>query len=277
MICCPVRAKAKKVAICNEIGRENSHYKKDCTSFKTKTFYNYFMTDKLLIVEDETVLRETLAYNFEREGYEVKTAENGKEGLRLAREWQPDLILLDVMLPEMSGFEVTKALRAEQDVPILLLTARTEEIDRVVGFEIGADDYITKPFSMRELIARVKTRLKTHRLIHFEKEEGAVSDSAGEMVFGNLRIDRKRYEIRINDQVITLKPREMDLLCFLAENRGRAISRDELLNQVWGWNYYGGSRTVDVHIRWLRSKIEENPSQPTRIVTVFGKGYRFEG
>jgi DNA-binding response OmpR family regulator len=129
---------------------------------------------------------------------------------------------------------------------------------------------------MRELIARVKTRLKTHRLIHFEKEEGAVSDSAGEMVFGNLRIDRKRYEIRINDQVITLKPREMDLLCFLAENRGRAISRDELLNQVWGWNYYGGSRTVDVHIRWLRSKIEENPSQPTRIVTVFGKGYRFE-
>lgn len=235
------------------------------------------MSEKILIVEDEVALQETLAYNLKNAGFEVKTAGDGQQGLIAAREWQPNLILLDVMLPIMDGFEVCKKLRSETDIPILMLTARSEEIDRVVGFEIGADDYILKPFSMRELIARVKTRLKGYQRIHAIDNQKKVGDSASEIVVGNIVIDKKRHEIRIDNNALSLKPKEMDLLCFLVENRGRAVSREVILNQVWGWDYIGGSRTVDVHIRWLRSKIESDPSQPTRLVTVPGIGYRFEG
>jgi DNA-binding response OmpR family regulator len=239
--------------------------------------YNHFMPEKILIVEDELVLQETLKYNFSNSGYDVKTAGDGTEGLKIARDWSPDLILLDVMLPGMDGFEVCKTLRAETDIPILMLTARSEEIDRVVGFEIGADDYIVKPFSMRELIARVRTRLKVYGRIHSKEGENKEIDSIQEIVAGNLVIDRKRHEIRVDNSVVPLKPKEMDLLCYLVENRGRALSREIILNQVWGWDYIGGSRTVDVHIRWLRSKIESDPAHPTRLVTVPGIGYRFEG
>jgi len=235
------------------------------------------MGEKILIVEDEEILQETLSFNFKREGYEVETAGDGVEGLRLARTWQPDLVILDVMLPLLDGFEVCKALRAETDIPILLLTARVEEIDRVVGFEIGADDYITKPFSMRELIARVKTRLKVYHRLSSTVPAKERDEPSDEIVVGNLVIDQKRHEIRIDDKVLKLKPKEMDLLCYLVENRGRAVSRETILEKVWGWDYYGGSRTVDVHIRWLRSKIEVDPAKPTRLVTVPGLGYRFEG
>lgn len=235
------------------------------------------MPDKILIVEDEAVLQETLAYNFSKEGYLVKSAGDGVTGLKLAREWQPDLILLDVMLPKMDGFEVCKALRPETDIPILLLTARADEIDRVIGFEIGADDYIIKPFSMRELIARVKTRLKAFQRANLQQVEPLrKTEPSDEILLGNLVIDQKRHEIRLDDVVVPLKPKEMDLLCFLVENKGRALSRETILEKVWGWDYVGASRTVDVHIRWLRSKIEKDPSKPTRLITVPGLGYRFE-
>jgi len=235
------------------------------------------MSEKILIVEDEKVLQETLVYNFTREGYLVKSADDGLAGLQIAREWKPDLILLDVMLPKMNGFDVCKTLRPEMDIPILLLTARAEEIDRVIGFEIGADDYIVKPFSMRELIARVRTRLKGYlRIYTVPGEPPTIEKSSDEIVLGNLVIDQKRHEIRLDEVVVPLKPKEMDLLCFLVENMGRAVSRETILEKVWGWDYIGGSRTVDVHVRWLRSKIEADPSKPTRLITVPGLGYRFE-
>lgn len=234
------------------------------------------MNAKILVVEDEMALQETLAYNLRNAGYEVQTAGDGLQGLLVARTWKPDLVLLDVMLPEMDGFEVCKALRAETEIPILMLTARSEEIDRVIGFEIGADDYIVKPFSMRELIARVRTRLKVFQRAQSPASEIKETSNASEMVVGNLVIDQKRHEIRIDNMVIPLKPKEMELLTYLVENRGRALSREAILNQVWGWDYIGGSRTVDVHIRWLRSKIEVDPAKPTRLVTVPGVGYRFE-
>jgi len=235
------------------------------------------MPEKILIVEDEKTLQETLVYNFVKEGYLVNSADDGLAGLQIARTWKPDLVLLDVMLPKLNGFEVCKALRPETDIPILLLTARAEEIDRVIGFEIGADDYIVKPFSMRELIARVKTRLKAYQRTNFASgEPSKATEPPDEILLGNLVIDRKRHEIRLDDVVVPLKPKEMDLLCFLVENKGRAVSRETILEKVWGWDYIGGSRTVDVHIRWLRSKIEANPSKPVRLVTVPGLGYRFE-
>ncbi len=235
------------------------------------------MAEKILVVEDEAVLQETLAYNLRREGYEVKTAGDGIEGLRIAGEWQPELVLLDVMLPLLDGFEVCKRIRAESEIPILLLTARAEEIDRVIGFEIGADDYVTKPFSMRELMARVKTRLKVYQRLQTQQAESAADSAQDEITLGNLVIDRKRHEIRIDGDAVQLKPKEMELLCFLVENRGRAVSRETILEKVWGWDYYGGSRTVDVHISWLRGKIEADPAKPKRLVTVPGMGYRFEG
>ena len=235
------------------------------------------MTEKVLVVEDETVLQETLAYNLSREGYEVKTAGDGIAGLKLARDWQPDLVLLDVMLPLLDGFEVCKRIRAESDIPVLLLTARADEIDRVIGFEIGADDYVTKPFSMRELMARVKTRIRVYQRLHEQKTMAEELLEPGELIQGGLVIDRKRHEVRLDGRVLEMKPKEIELLTFLMENRGRAVSRETIMEKVWGWDYYGGSRTVDVHVRWLRSKIEEDPSKPKRLVTVPGLGYRFEG
>lgn len=230
----------------------------------------------MLIIEDEEALLETLVYNFNKENYQVKGVGDGINGLAEAREWKPDLIILDVMLPGMDGFEIIKALRPVCDIPILLLTARAEEIDRVIGFEIGADDYIVKPFSMRELIARVKTRLKIHTRSYSPLIGAHSSTSIDEIVCNNLVIDRKRHEIRINEKAVALKPKEIDLLIYLVENKGRAMTREMILEKVWGWEFIGGSRTVDVHVRWLRSKIEPDPSNPTRIVTVPGIGYRFE-
>ncbi len=235
------------------------------------------MHEKVLIVEDDPTLVETLEYNLTRQGYQVYTATDGLAALDVARREHPDLILLDLMLPRLDGFEVCRILRREMSVPILMLTARADEVDKVVGLEVGADDYLTKPFSMRELLARVKALLRRVRLIR--EELAAEGEAAGEerLVFGDLTIDLSRHEVLRERQSLRLKPKEYDLLVFLARHRGMVLSRDLILERVWGWDYGGGSRTVDVHVRWLREKIEPDPANPARIVTVRGVGYRFEG
>jgi DNA-binding response OmpR family regulator len=232
---------------------------------------------KVLVVEDEPVLLETLEYNLTRQGYEVCTAADGPTALEVARKERPDLIVLDVMLPGMDGFEVCRTLRPEMSVPILMLTARDEEIDKVVGLEVGADDYMTKPFSMRELVARVKALLRRVRLDREELAAESTEVGSERLAFGDLTIDLARCEVLREGEPLHLKPKEHDLLVFLARNRGIVLSRDLILERVWGWDYGGGSRTVDVHVRWLREKIEPDPASPSRIVTVRGVGYRFEG
>jgi DNA-binding response OmpR family regulator len=235
------------------------------------------MSSKVLVVEDEPTLLETLEYNLNRQGYTVCTATDGPTALKVAREERPDLIVLDIMLPGLDGFEVCRILRQEMNVPILMLTARDNEVDKVVGLEVGADDYMTKPFSMRELLARVKALLRRVRLVREEvaaEGEAAVGDV---LTFGDLTLDLNRNVVLRGEEPLSLRPREYDLLVFLARNRGMVLSRDLILERVWGWDYTGGSRTVDVHVRWLREKIEPDPADPVRIVTVRGVGYRFEG
>ena len=228
------------------------------------------------MVEDEPVLLETLEYNLKREGYRVLTATDGRQAVEIARVERPDLIVLDVMLPGIDGFEVCRILRQGASVPILMLTARVDEVDRVVGLEIGADDYVTKPFSMRELLARVKALLRRGRML---REELAAERAEGRerLVFGDLVIDTASRRVYLRGSEVALKPKEYDLLLFLTRHRGMVLSRDLILERVWGWDFIGGSRTVDVHIRWLREKLEDDPANPTRIVTVRGIGYRFEG
>lgn len=238
------------------------------------------MSEKILVVDDEISLQETLAYNLKKQGYDVKTTGDGTEAIELAREWSPEVIILDVMLPGLDGFEICRILRREMSTPILMLTARDDEIDRVVGLEVGADDYLAKPFSMRELIARVKALLRRVRLI---REEAAVRDGEDgkpkpeTLDFGNLQIDMTRHEIKIDDKVVAFKPKEYELLTFFAQHQGQVLSREFILERVWGWDFIGDSRTVDVHVRWLREKIEQDPGNPRRIITVRGAGYRFEG
>ncbi len=235
---------------------------------------------KVLIVEDEPTLVDTLEYTLQRQGYTVITAGDGPRAIEAARHDQPDLVILDIMLPLLDGFDVCRILRQEMNVPIIMLTARTEEVDKVVGLEVGADDYLTKPFSMRELLARVKAML---RRVRIDREEAATNTATApnlvteRMVFGDLVIDLSRREVTTQGSVHHLKPKEFDLLVFLARNRGIVLSRDLILERVWGWEFDGGSRTVDVHVRWLREKIEAEPSEPQRIITVRSIGYRFEG
>ncbi|MBN1372638.1 MAG: response regulator transcription factor [Anaerolineaceae bacterium] len=239
------------------------------------------MTEKILVVEDEIPLQETLAYNLKRQGYDVQTCGDGSAALEEARTFAPDLILLDVMLPGLDGFELCRILRQEMNTPVLMLTARDDEIDRVVGLEVGADDYMTKPFSMRELLARVKAMLRRVRMMREEARKTAEAQPetslAQLLTFGNLVLDMGRREVRINDQVLAFKPKEYELLLFLAQHRGQVLTREFILERLWGWNFIGDSRTVDVHIRWLREKIEANPAIPSRIITVRGAGYRFDG
>ncbi|MCY4080112.1 MAG: response regulator transcription factor [Caldilineaceae bacterium] len=237
---------------------------------------------RLLIVEDEPTLLDTLKYSLERQGYDVVTASDGVQALSIAKEEKPDLVILDVMLPGLDGFEVCRILRQEMSLPILMLTAKDEEVDKIVGLEVGADDYLTKPFSMRELLARVRAHLRRIRLVREELENSGQTvhgSRNGGMVFtfDDLVIDESRREIRRNGDVLALKPKEFELLLFLARNRGIALGRSLILERVWGWDFDGGSRTVDVHIRWLREKIEVDPAHPSRILTVRGIGYRFDG
>ncbi len=237
---------------------------------------------KILVIEDEPALVDTLEYNLMRQGYTVSVASDGLTALEIARQVLPDLVILDIMLPGLDGFEVCRILRQETNAPIIMLTARVEEVDKVVGLEVGADDYMTKPFSMRELMARVKALLRRVRLV---REEMTVSNNENppsefpveRLIFDDLIIDLSRREVSYKGNVFHLKPKEFDLLVFLARNRGIVMSRDLILERVWGWDYDGGSRTVDVHMRWLREKIEVDPANPTRLVTVRGTGYRFEG
>jgi DNA-binding response OmpR family regulator len=236
------------------------------------------MAEKILIVDDEISLQETLAYNLKKQGYQVETAGTGTEAIELAREFKPDLIILDVMLPGLDGFEVCRILRREMSTPVLMLTARDDEIDRVVGLEVGADDYLAKPFSMRELIARVKAMLRRVRLVREEvSQEEITKPKAQIMQFDNLRIDMTRREITVDDEVVAFKPKEYELLTFFGQHQGQVLSREFILERVWGWDFIGDSRTVDVHVRWLREKIEVDPANPQRIITVRGAGYRFEG
>jgi len=233
------------------------------------------MDPRILIVEDDSTLQETLKYNLEREGYQVNVVGDGIQALESARDIKPDLIIMDIMLPGMDGVEITRILRHESSVPIIMLTAKDEEIDRVLGLEIGADDYLTKPFSMRELVARVKAQLRRQRLVERDLNQERASEE-NILQFGNLTMDLNRREVSLDDQQVSLKPKEFDLLCYLVQHQGHVLSRDRILEKVWGWDYHGESRTVDVHIRWLRKKIEEDPSNPKRILTVRGVGYRFE-
>jgi DNA-binding response OmpR family regulator len=232
---------------------------------------------RILVVEDDLTLLETLEYNLAGEGYEVTTAADGLTALEVARQEQPDLIVLDLMLPRLDGFEVCRILRRETSVPILMLTARADEVDRVVGLEVGADDYLTKPFSMREMLARVKALLRRVRLIREEMAGEKGVPGSEQLVFGDLVIDLDRREVLIRGEPLRLKPKEFELLVFLARHPGMVLSRDLLLERVWGWDYAGGSRTVDVHVRWLREKVEADPANPERIVTVRSVGYCFEG
>ena len=235
------------------------------------------MPEKILIVDDELTIRETLAYNLENAGYEVITAGDGPTALETARTQSPDLVILDIMLPGMDGFEVCRILRKEMTTPVLMLTARDDEIDRVVGLEVGADDYLTKPFSMRELLARVKAMLRRVRLIREEIDSEGNHPAKKIISFDDLVINLDRHEISLQGEPLALKPKEYELLVFLAQHRGNVLSRENILETVWGWEYIGDSRTVDVHIRWLREKVETDPASPTRIITIRGVGYRFEG
>ncbi len=227
------------------------------------------MSSKILIVEDDPNLLEALKYNVRKEGHDTVTAIDGVQAIEVARANKPDLIVLDIMLPKMSGFEVCRILRKEMSVPILMLTARDDEIDKITGLDLGADDYITKPFSMRELLARIRAILRRLEIQTVIPETPLRS--------GDIEIDIGHHVITRAGAALSLTPKEFDLLTFLARNKGLVFSRGQLLEKVWGYDYSGDTRTIDVHIRWLREKIEDNPEAPKRLITVRGVGYKFEG
>ena len=226
---------------------------------------------KILIIEDEKAISDIIKFNLDKEGYEVETAYDGQDGLDKALNSGCDLILLDVMLPLMDGFEVCKRVRETSSVPILMLTAKEEEVDKVLGLELGADDYITKPFGMRELVARIKANIRRQTQL----ASGQPPQLEEVRQFGNLEIDVNRYEARKNGQVLDLTLREFDLLRYLAEREDKVFSRAQLLEEVWGYEYYGDTRTVDVTVRRLREKLEDDPGDPKYIMTKRGVGYYF--
>ncbi len=231
------------------------------------------MNRKILVVDDEKNIVDILRFNLEREGYEVLSAYDGREGLRLARESAPDLILLDVMLPYLDGFEVCRALREEgNSVPIIMITAREGETDKVLGLELGADDYITKPFSIRELLARVKANMR--RAV--SAESAPALDGENTIRRGTLIIDTARRAVFKNGKELELTQREYELIKFLAAEPGKVISRQELMTEVWQYDYYGDLRAVDVAVRRLREKLEDNPAQPACVLTKRGVGYYFQ-
>jgi DNA-binding response OmpR family regulator len=233
------------------------------------------VVEKILLVDDDTALVETLAFNLRNVGYRVVTAATGGAALEQAHTEQPDLVILDLMLPELDGLSVCRNLRQSSDVPILMLTARIGELDKIVGLESGADDYLTKPFSLGELQARIRALLRraSRHASGDELHSGDPTAGAGQGLTLNL-VSRRAH---LGDRELLLSPREFSLLAELMRQRGAVLTRDFLLNRIWGADFYGDTRTVDVHIRWLREKIEADPANPTRIITVRGIGYRFEG
>jgi DNA-binding response OmpR family regulator len=225
------------------------------------------MAEKILLVDDEPTLLATLALNLRASGYEVVTASDGAAALDVARSESPDLIVLDLMMPELDGLTVCRTLRQVFDTPILVLTARTGELDKIIGLESGADDYMTKPFSLGELQARLRALLR----------RAGPRRSSDEIRSADLLLNLVSRRAYLGDKELVLSPKEFSLLAELMRHQGAVLSRDLLLTRVWGYDFFGDSRTVDVHVRWLREKIEDNPSQPIRITTVRGIGYRFEG
>ncbi len=233
------------------------------------------MNKKILVVEDEKAIADILEFNLKKEGYEVVCAYDGEDGLGKALSESPDLILLDVMLPKLDGFEVCKGVRKSSNVPIIMLTAREEEVDKVLGLELGADDYITKPFSMRELMARIKANVRRSSGAPASVAESEPANDGNTLVFGNIVINLKSLDVRKNGAVLDLTPREFDLIKFLATQPNQVFSREALMENVWKYDYYGDLRTVDVTVRRLREKIEDDPANPARIVTRRGAGYMF--
>ena len=227
------------------------------------------MAQHILVVEDDRTLQDVLRFNLLKEGYSLSQAFSGTQGLGMARQERPDLIVLDIMLPELSGLEVLRILRREMNVPVILLTAKSDEMDKVLGLELGADDYVTKPFGMKELLARIRTQLR--------RGEVPASATSQSIKLAGLEIDIPRHTVNRNGAALTLTPKEFELLAFLAQNRGIVFSREQLLEKVWGYDYSGDTRTVDVHIRWLRQKLEDDPAQPQYLLTIRGTGYKLEG
>lgn len=225
---------------------------------------------RILLVDDEPLITDSLTYSLQREGFEVKAASDGPEALKEVQDFMPDLIVLDIMLPTMSGIEVCRRLRKESAVPVIMLTARGEEIDRVLGLEVGADDYLAKPFSFRELLARIRSIL---RRVELDRQVTQLQP----VTMGDLSLDPVARRVYKGKDELQLSAREFDLLTALIKNAGRALSREELLSDVWGEAWIGDPRTLDVHVRWLRLKVEDDPASPNYIQTVRGHGYRFAG
>lgn len=225
----------------------------------------------ILIVDDEQSYREALAVALRREGFAVEVAADGIEALQRFDSSRPALVLLDVMLPKMTGIDVCREIRSRSRVPIIMVTARNSEIDAVVGLEVGADDYIAKPFRLRELVARVRAALR-----RVPVEESTVVEAEDLLVVGEVRLDAGRHEVHVRDSLVPMPRKEYELLEMLLANAGRVLTRDVLIDRVWGPNYYGDTKTLDVHVKRLRSKVEKDPANPTRIVTVRGVGYRYE-
>jgi two-component system, OmpR family, response regulator RegX3 len=227
----------------------------------------------VLVVEDEDAYVEGLTHGLEREGFVVHVARDGVEALDRFSEVQPDLVLLDVMLPRLSGIDVCRELRVRgSEVPIIMVTARSAEIDTVVGLEVGADDYVSKPYRLRELVARMRAVLRRR------SGEGGGGPTGDETVLrvGDVALDPDRHEVRIREQLVSLPLKEFELLALLLDNAGRVLTRDQLINRIWGTDYVGDTKTLDVHIKRLRSRVEEDPSRPTRIITIRGLGYKFD-
>ena len=226
---------------------------------------------KILIVEDETSFSEAIAFLLGKEGYESEIAENGRIALDLFKKNHYDLILLDLMIPEVSGIDVCRAIRTTSPVPIIMLTAKDSEVDKVVGLELGADDYVTKPYSSRELVARIKAVMRRGT-----PDDSENSSNSSIQAAGRIRMDIERHQVTVNEILINLPLKEFELLEFLMRNSGRVLTRGQLIDRVWGGDYYGDTKTLDVHIKRLRSKIEDDPANPLLIQTIRGLGYKFE-
>ena len=223
---------------------------------------------RVLVIEDEESFRDALKFMLSREGFDVILAPNGAEGIKLFDSMNPDLVLLDLMLPEVSGTEVCKYIRNKSNTPVIMLTAKDTEIDKVVGLELGADDYVTKPFSTRELLARIKAVLR--------RGGDLENDFVGAVEVGPIRMDVERHVLSVNGEAVSMPLKEFELLEFLMRNSGRVLTRGQLMDRVWGSNYVGDGKTLDVHVKRIRSKIEPDPANPVHLTTVRGLGYRFE-
>ncbi|MFV0257529.1 MAG: response regulator [Acidimicrobiales bacterium] len=231
----------------------------------------------ILVVEDEEAFVDALTLGLAREGFRVEAARDGAEALQRFAELQPDLVLLDLMLPRVSGLDVCRQIRQHSSVPIVMVTARSAEVDTVVGLEVGADDYVTKPYRMRELVARLRAVMRrTGPQAGAEASAGAAPESSSAVVVGDVAIDPSSHEVTVRGEPVRLPLKEFDLLLYLMENNGLVLSRDALIERVWGHDYVGDTKTLDVHVKRLRSKIEDEPSAPSRIVTIRGLGYKFE-